>query len=234
MSFRIRVPLAAILGVTLTTAALADDGVRLSRLAASAGYTYQWSASDSGVTLQRPGVVVVLHAGYPLYEVNAIRAQADRAPEFQSGDLVVSPALAQRLRRIAIDHPRSGPSLPAVVAGETAPLSIGALTLSARQIPGREALALSGTGPPNAPLVITLLGEVSQEVPYVLINRAIVTCGPDGSFAAEAAIGQDMHLGTTIAATVTSLPGVAPATARVRIGMPSPGAASVLDQFPPK
>jgi len=243
MSFSSRAALVAVLSLNLTVSAIAADGIRLSTVAADSGYTYQWLASEGGVTLQRAGVVIVLHAGYPMYEVNATPMQADSAPRFEGGDLIVSRALADRLRRIAIAHPQAIPltaihssaiPLPAAVAANSSVSTSSALTINARQIPGREALTISGTAPANATVTVTLTADLSKDLPVVLLSRNTIVSASDGSYSFVAIIDQNAHRGTTITATAASFTGVTPVTARISVEAPSPQVNSILDGFPPK
>lgn len=241
MSLAARASLVAVLSLNLTGAATAAGSVRLSSLAAASGYTYQWLATEGGVTLQRAGLVIILHAGYPIYEVNATPIQADSPPQYERGDLVVSHALAERLRRIANAYPQAtrpaaAPSSPAVTFDrpESSTSGGGVLTITARQIPGSETLALNGTAPAKLPVTITLTAELSKELPIVVISRTTVMSASDGSYSAVASINQNSRRGTTIAATATSVTGATSAVARIIVGPPSPLVNSVLDGFPPK
>lgn len=235
----VRAGFVAAFSLSCVLPAAAADSNRLAKLAAVSGYTYEWLATESGVSLQRPGVIIVLHAGYPLYEVNGTPIQADRPPRFENGDLVVSPALAQRLRRIAISHPRfegSTPiaALPPGAQHATPAAPSGAITLHMKQIQGREALLLSGTAAANDAITITLTGELSNDLPSVILNRYTVMTADDGSYSLSAGIGQQTHRGTTIAASAKSSTGATSAVARIVVDAPNFGVNSSLDRFPPK
>lgn len=215
----------------LTSSAGAADTVRLSTIAAQYGYTYQWMTDEAGATLARPGVRIVIRAGRQSYEVNDRTPITPIAPRFDGRDLVISQALAEHLRLIALKYPYPPPE-PLVPA--EAPVT-GALTINARQIPGRDALLLTGTGPANAPVTITLTGELSTDIPVVTLLRKTVFVATDGTYSAEAYYGQDTHYGTYLAATATSVDGVSGAATRVTISVPSHQIkSSAFDVWPTK
>ena len=225
--------------LALNAAALADAGVRLTTVAAENGFTYQWSPTEAGATLARPGVRVVIRAGRLFYEVNNATPIADSAPRFDGRDLIVSPKLAEHLREIARKYPYSlADGLPGSTSDEAPAASVAAtsaLTLNARQIPGREAIALRGTGPANIPVTITLTGEMSTDLPVVVLTRKTVMTATDGTFLAEISYGQDSHVRTVLVATATTLSGASSPEARVLIGLPSPRVKSPgFDDWPKK
>ena len=228
----------AALTLALSVSAQADDGVRLSTVAAENGFTYQWLSTEAGATLVRPGVRIVIRAGRMFYEVNNATPSADSAPRFDGRDLVISPKLADHLRLLALKYPYQalGAADSSMSAAPSATASAPAtLTIKARHIPGREAIALSGAGPANVPVTITLSGEMSTDLPIVVLSRTTIITATDGSFSAEMNYGQDTHAKTSLAATATLLSGASPAQARVVIGLPSPHIkSSGLDDWPKK
>ncbi len=220
-------------------AAQADDAVRLKILAAQSGYTFEWMPSEAGVTLLRPGVRIVLHAGQVFYEINNATPIADRAPRFDGHDFIISAQLAQTLRQIATHYPArdvdtgSAPVEPHDRAQAAVPSD--AVTLDAHQIPGRETLVLTGNGPAGATILLTLSGELSTDLPVVVLSRTSVTTATDGTFSAEVHYGQDTHPRTILIARASTLAGASSAYARVTIGVPSPHIkTSGLDEWPKK
>jgi hypothetical protein len=227
--------------LALTVSAQAGQGVRLATVAAEDGFTYQWLPAEAGAVLARPGVRVVIRAGRLYYEVNDATPIADSAPRFDGRDIVISPKLAEHLRLIALKYRRQDSDRHEMAlsgsepAAQDANFAEGPLTLSARAIPGREAIALRGTAPANAPLVITLRSEVSTDLPIVVLSRKDITSTTDGSFSAEVEYGQESHVRTAIVATVTTLSGASSAAAKVIVGLPSPQIkSSGLDDWPKK
>jgi hypothetical protein len=218
-------------GFALTASAGAAQTLRLSTVAAAYGYTYQWMTNGAAATLARPGVRIVIRAGRAFYEVNDATPVADVAPSFDGRDLVISQALAEHLRLIALKYP-----YPAAIPPAAPPQAVtGALTITAKQIPGRDALVVSGTGPVNIPVMITLLGQLSADIPTVTLLKKTVMTTTDGNYSAEVYYGQDTHVGTFLAATATSVDGVTSAATRVTIGIPSAGFnASAFDYWPAK
>jgi hypothetical protein len=208
----------------------ASDERALASVAAAEGFTYAWLPTESGVTLTRPGVRVVLYPGRLFYEVNNATPIADRAPTFNGEDLMISPALAARLQQIASEY-GSSTAAPAVVeraAGMSRPV-----TIAAHLVSGRMALALDGTGTPGTSVTITLTGEISEDLPVVLIRRATVPVGADGSYSIEMGYGPDAHPKTTVTATATSQSGTDRAVTHVLVDFSPNGAtSSALDVWP--
>jgi hypothetical protein len=227
--------------LALTVCAQADQGLRLTTVAAEDGFTYQWMPAESGAILSRPGVSVVIRTGRLFYEVNNATPIADSAPRFDGRDIIISPKLAEHLRLIAAKYAISATKDRVVSSPDGAPAAAaskvaeGPMTLRARLIPGRETIALRGTAPAGALLAITLRGELSTDLPVVVLSRKDITSATDGSFSAEVYYGQQSAVRTTLVATVTTLSGASSAEARVEIGVPSPQIkSSGLDDWPKK
>lgn len=220
--------------VTLITAvaapaAAAETSIPLARIAAESGYAYAWLASEGAVSLSRPGVVVVLRAGQTLYRVGDRVVTADRAPYYDGTDLVVSPAVAAYLRRIAQAFPVSSPPLTPPTL--TAPMT-GALSVEARQVAGRDAIAVSGRGPADAPVLVTLTAEISRDLPVVVLSRVATRVKPDGTYGADIGISSAPPRESVVIATVTSVTGVKPSSARVVLKATSPTVSTPLDKLP--
>jgi hypothetical protein len=226
--------------LALTVCAQADQGLRLATVAAQDGFTYQWMPSEAGAILSRPGVSVVIRTGRLFYEVNNATPIADSAPRFDGRDIIISQKLAEHLRLISAKYAISAAKDRVVSAPDSAPaaaaakLAEGPLTVHARLSPGREVVVLRGTAPAGAPLAITLRGELSNELPVVVLSRKDITTATDGTFSAEVYYGQQSAVRTTLVATVTTLSGASSAEARVEIGVPSPQIKSGLDVWPAK
>jgi hypothetical protein len=220
--------------ITLTVAvaapaAAADASIPLARIAAESGYSYAFLAGEGAVSLSRPGVVVVLRAGQKLYRVGDRIVAADRPPTYDGTDLVVSPAVATYLRQLAQAYPIAPPpaGTPTPAAAAT-----GTLTVEVRQIAGRDALAVRGGGPAGVPVTVTLTAEISRDLPVVVLSRVTTRIAPDGTYAADIGISAGPPRDTTIIATVTSLPGVKSANARVALKATSADVDSPLDKLP--
>jgi hypothetical protein len=221
----------------LTSSVFASDDRALAGVAAADGFTYAWLPTESGVVLTRPGLRVVLRAGRLFYEVNNATPIADRAPTFNGEDLMISPALAARLREISQrassdrafrPDATTAPAAIAPVAGIPRPI-----TISAHPVPGRLALAVSGNGTPNTSITITITGEISKDLPIVLISRATVAIDASGSYSIEMGYGPDAHPGTRIFATAASAAGTDHAVARVLVdGSPTGVTSTTLDDWP--
>jgi len=220
--------------LTLITAVAApavasEASIPLARIAAESGYTYAWLASEGAVSLSRPGVVVVLRAGQKLYRAGDRVISADRAPYYDGTDLVVSPAVAANLRRLAQMFPVPPP--PLAPPTQTAAVT-GSLSVEARQVAGRDAIAVSGRGPADAPVLVTLTGEISRDLPVVVLSRVATRVKPDGSYAADIGISSAPPPDTVVIATVTSVTGVKSSSARVVLKATSPAVDTRLDKLP--
>ncbi len=210
-------------------AVAAEPSIPLARVAAENGYAYAWLAGEGAVSLSRPGVVVVLRAGQKLYRVGERVISADSAPYYDGTDLVVSPAVAANLRRIAQAYPVPPP--PLAPPTQTATVT-GSLSVEARQVAGRDAIAVSGRGPADAPVYVTLTGEISRDLPVVVLSRIVTRIKPDGTYQADIGISSAPPRDTVVIATVTSVTGVKPSSARVVLKPTSPAVLSPLDKLP--
>jgi hypothetical protein len=221
----------------LTTSVGASDDRALASVAVADGFTYAWLPTEAGVVLTRPGVRVVLHPGRLFYEVNNATPIADRAPTFNGDDLMISPALAARLSEIA-KHASSNAAfaqntIVAPASTVSAPGVPRPITIGVKQVPGRMALALSGNGTPNTSITITLTGEISNELPVVLIRRTTVAIDSNGTYFTQMSYGPDAHQRTTITATAASADGTDNAIARIAVNSSPTGViSSGMDDWP--
>ncbi len=210
-------------------AVAAETSFPLMRVAAENGYAYAFLAGEGAVSLSRPDVVVVLRAGQKLYRVGDRVVAADRAPYYDGTDLVVSPAVAAYLRRLAQAFPVALPPLapPRLTAAVT-----GTLSVEARQVAGRDAIAVSGRGPADAPVLVTLTAEISRDLPVVVLSRVLTRVKPDGTYGADIGISSAPPRESVVIATVTSVTGVTSSSARVVLKATSPSVTSPLDKLP--
>jgi len=223
----------------LTTSVNASDDRALAGIAAADGFTYAWLPTEAGVELTRPGVRVVLRPGRLFYEVNNATPIADRAPTFNGEDLMISPSLAAHLAQIAQHASSDAASAPnattAPAAVVRAPGASRPITIAAKLVPGRTALALSGNGTPNTTITIALTGEISKELPIVKIRRATVAVDANGTYSIEMGYGPDVHQHTTVTATAASVTGTDRAVAHIVLEeSPTGVASSSLDEWPKK
>jgi hypothetical protein len=225
---RLAIPLLVLASVAVPATA-AERSVPLARVAAELGYSYAWLPGEAAVSLTRPGVVVVFRAGEQLYRVGDRVISADRAPEFDGTDLVISPATVGALRSIALAFPVPPPPR---LAPAPATSASGALTVDMNQVPGRDAVAIHGLGPPDLPITITLTGELSKDLPIVVLSRTSVRTGSDGTFDTVIGTAAGTPVGTFLVATATSLPGVTPASKRIVVAPTTVRLHSPLDDFP--
>ncbi len=224
------------LGFALTVhpAAAAEHFVALSHLAPELGYHYVWVASESAVALTRPGLYVLVRSGNPLYDVNDAVETTAEAPRFHDNDVYVGPAFAARLRSLAIRSVASRelpqpPGAPSTLAA--GPLR-GILTLNAVPTNISDALVVSGNGPANAPLTITLWADIARDLPRVLVSRTSAQTDATGTFSLEISTAP-LHLQKSrILITATSVAGVTEAHTSLVLGQPSPNIAHPIDELP--
>lgn len=214
----------------LAAPATAHTGTPLMRVAQAAGYVYTWSASASEVTLSRPGLTIVLRPGNRRYEINERVAYASEAPVYENGDLAVSADVVNELRALAGATPVSRAMEGARPGSTILAQQSGKLTISARSAVGRAAIVVDGTAPGPFPVTLTLVGTMSQDIPDVVISR--VTLATDGTFHATLAVAPSLPRGSVVTVNATSLPGVAPASARITVGPPHPDINTDLDHLP--
>ncbi|MBV9271702.1 MAG: hypothetical protein JO165_11440 [Candidatus Eremiobacteraeota bacterium] len=72
----------------------------------------------------------------------------------------------------------SGAAAPARIADA----STNALELEARQLPGSEAVLVSGVAAPSAPLSLTLFATISPDIPTVVVGHCDLRSQSDGTF----------------------------------------------------
>lgn len=220
----------ALFAMTAAPVTAQPNGTPLARIAVQDGYTYAWLADEAGVQLSKPGVVIELRAGQTLYRVGDRVFAADVPPYYNGSDLVVSPSVAEQLARIAQAYPVLPPP-PPVPAPPTS--GSGALTVEARIANGKEAVAIRGRGPANVPITVTLTGEISWDLPVVVLSRTTARTADDGTYSVIIGIAAGPPRGSTIVATVTSLAGITPGSARLQLDRPSPNIqGSPLDADP--
>ncbi len=219
----------ALIAATAAPVAAQPNGTPLARLAVQDGYTYAWLADEAGVQLSKPGVVIEIRAGQTLYRVGDRVYAADVPPYYNGTDLVVSASVAEQLARIAQAHPVIPPPPVPPIAATT---GSGALTVEARIAHGMEAVAIRGRGPANVPITVTLTGEISRDLPVVVLSRTAAYTAADGTYSVTIGMAAAPPHGTTIVATVTSLTGITPGSARLQIDRPSPNIVSPLDADP--
>ena len=98
--------------------------------------------------------------------------------------------------------------------------------------PGSEAIDVSGYGPSNQSVKITLLSTVSIDVPDAVLSRTIVGTNGDGVFTATISIAPGFTRGSII--TVYAVPEAGSTAAKVRFDPDAPNRSIVvpLDQIP--
>jgi hypothetical protein len=224
------------LGATLATAAFAAAtsvavearSSALAQVAADLGYTYSYLGPEDAVQLGRPGVTILVRPGERLFDVNdRTEAMEGPAPQFQNSDLYVSDQFVARLRAIAASFASEATVTHNTVAvrpnstrvlNVTGPIS----ALAVRQLPGAQQVNVSGKAPaPNVPILLTLVGTFSSEIPDTVLTRRQVTSGSDGRFNADVSIAPGYFRGAYLTMVASSVPGVASASIRFEMKGPN-------------
>jgi hypothetical protein len=177
---------------------------------------------------------VIIRPGESLYEINN-RIESMDVPALSDGnDVYVSSSFAHRIAEAAWHL--QAMDAAARRAQEEAAARIfayqGAIALNVQPLKGAEAVLITGTAPAGAPVLITLLGTISSDIPNVLISRHDLTAGLDGKFQAVLPIGPDYYRNTFLRVLATSGPNVTSASAQILIGAPNNGANVPFDGFP--
>lgn len=223
---------------TAGPAASAQSDVALSSVARTAHLEYSWLGSQA-VQLSGFGIVLVFRPGENLYEVNDRIESSAIAPRYAANnELYVSQALGDRI--VSLSHQaqqRLAAAERAMQAAEAAQVAnamalTGAISLTVEQLKGAEAVLINGSAPPAAPVLITMLGLLSSDLPNVLLSRHDVQAGPDGKFQAILPIGPDYVRGSYVRVLATSLPGVTSASAQILIDPANAGLMVPFEQQP--
>jgi hypothetical protein len=220
-------------------AAASTHDVALRHIAEQLGYEYAYLGPQDAVTLSRPGVTILLRPGESTFDVNDRTETTAQAPHFYQNDLYISHDLANQLAEIANRYPRTEHANVVVrQQGMQAPAAgpdsaSGAISLEVRQVLGSESVAVSGTAPPSVPVLVTLLGTVSSDVPDIVVGRHEIATGADGRFSAVVPIAPDYFHGSILTLVATSVPGVREARAQIVFGQPNGGVTVPAEIVPP-
>jgi hypothetical protein len=227
----------AIPGIPVAAAQAKD--VPLSSVARSAHLSYAWLTGARAVQLSGPGIVLVLRPGDNLYEVNDRVESTTTAPRYAANnDLYVSSALAAHITALArsaqqqIAGAQNAQRLSEAQNVASLVELRGAITLNVEQLKGAEAVLITGEAPPSAPVLITLLGLLSSDLPNVLLSRHDLQAGPDGKFQAIVPIGPDYVRDSYVRVLATSGPGVTSASAQILIHPANAGLTVPYEQQP--
>jgi hypothetical protein len=225
----------ALASTLFTGPAGAGEFVSLEHLAPELGYTYTWIASESAVALTRPGLYILVRTGNPLYDVNDAVETTLPAPEYRNNDIYVGAALVGRLRALAAKYAprdRTDPNTSSAPVAPGAAAPHGALTVGAVPSNVADTVIVSGSGPANVPLTITLEADIARDIPRVLLSRTDAKTDSAGNYSFEIRTAP-LHLqNSLVLISATSLPGVTEAHTSFVLGQPSPNIAHPIDELP--
>jgi len=221
-------------------AAAAQREVPLATVARDAHLEYTWLAATRAVQLSGLGIVLVVRPGDNVYEVDDRVEVTAVTPRYIYNDIYVSTTLANHIINLARQAQMVVSEQEAQLMNRMSEVQQqpgaaelrGTIVLNATPLQGAEAILVTGSAPPNAPVRVTLLATLSSELPNVLLSRHDLTAGPDGKFQAIVPIAPDYMQGTFIHVLATSLPGVNSATAQLMVHEPNAGVSVPADAFP--
>jgi hypothetical protein len=223
-------------------AAAAQQAVPLAGVARAAHLQYAWLGPTRAVQLSGPGLVLVIRPGDNVYEINDRVEATAVTPRYASNDIYVSQKLANHIEQVAsqawlaftnAQEAQQRAIQQAQAQTETAmPLLQGVIVLNVQPLKGAEALLITGSAPPSAPVLITLLATLSSDIPNVLVSRHDLTAGPDGKFQAIIPIGPDYVRNSYLHVLATSAPGVTSASAQILVDAPNAGVKVPYEQQP--
>jgi len=233
-----------VLGTLISTSyagAASEQGVSLATVARVAHLEYTWLAATRAVQLSGPGIVLVVRPGDNVYEVDDRVEVTAVTPRYTSNDIYVSSKLATHIIQLA----RQAQMLVSAQEAQAARMVseeqqqqagvaelVGTIVLNVTPLQGAEALLVTGSAPPQAPVRVTLLATLSSDLPNVLLSRHDLTAGPDGKFQAIVPIASDYMRDTFIHVLATSLPGVTSASAQLLVHAPNEGVNVPVEAFP--
>jgi hypothetical protein len=96
-------------------------------------------------------------------------------------------------------------------------------TLVLSQVPGSYHIAVSGKAPPSTPLVLTLLGTLSSDIPDILVNRRTVVTDRAGNFNVEVAPAGDYFREGLMTVVAASPSGAILARSQIVLTVPNAG-----------
>jgi hypothetical protein len=212
--------------------AAAEPTVSLSHLGPALGYRCTWIASESAIALTRPGLYILVRTGNPLYDVNESVETTPQTPEFRKNDIYIGAALVARLRVLAAQYAPARNGVTMDRQADPPSAAHGALAFTAAPTGVSDAVLISGTGPPNVPLTITLSADIVRDMPRVTLSRTRLETDAAGNFSVQVSTAP-LHLQKSlILISATSLPGVTEAHVSFVLGQPSPEIAHPLDELP--
>lgn len=216
----------------------ATKDVPLSSVARSAHLSFSWLIGANAVQLSGPGIVMVFRPGDNLYEVNDRVESSAIAPRAANNEIYVSSALAAHISALAryaqqrLTYVQNAQRSAAMQNIASLTELRGAITMNVEQLKGAEAVLITGEAPPSAPVLITLLGLISSDVPNVVIGRHDLQAGSDGKFQAIVPIGPDYVRGSFVKVLATSGPGVSSASAQILLAPANAGLVVPYEQMP--
>jgi hypothetical protein len=225
---------------TVSVVADSAQSVPLATVARAAHLQYTWLSASRAVQLSGPGIVLVIRPGDNLYEVDDRVEVTAVTPRYISNDIYVSRKLANHINQLAwqaqrlasIQEAQAASVMNAMLQQVNAPELHGTIVLNVTQLQGAEAVLVTGSAPPSAPVRITLLATLSSDIPNVLLSRHDLMAGPDGKFQAIVPIAPDYLRDSFIHVLATSSPGVISASSQLLIHSANAGITVPVDAYP--
>ena len=176
----------------------------LTNVAHLLGYHYAYLGPDEAVALSRPGLVVIVRPGAPLFDMNDRSIPVPgQVPAYKDGDVYVSSAMVATLRALGGPRPADGRTI-AMQPHHGPQVRPVIDSLSAMHIEGDQALHVEGQATPYAAITLTLVSKLSRSIPDVIVSRMHVSADKSGQFSGRVAIAPVFFTGslyTIVAAT---------------------------------
>jgi hypothetical protein len=108
----------------------------------------------------------------------------------------------------------------------------GTLTVATVPTKDSDAVIVSGTGPANVPLTITLSADISRDLPRVLLSRTHIETDAAGNFSSRISTSPLELRNSIVLVSATSVAGVTEAHTAFVLAGPSPNIAHGVDELP--
>jgi uncharacterized lipoprotein YbaY len=122
-------------------------------------------------------------------------------------------------------------STAGIVVAADAPQS-GTTALAVRAHAGSQSIDVTGSGPANGTVTVTVVSTISRDIPDVVLSRKLVKPNADGSFSAILPIAPGFTPGSIITVYAASSAGGPAMRAQYSPEAPNRGVTVQLDQLP--
>lgn len=232
MSFRHKVLIgAAALTVAIVSSApltsFAEETMALERVASDLGFAYTYLPYENAVSLYRPGATIVVRPGDAFFSANERREPVyGVVPFYRNNDVYVSRAFVDEIRELGHGFGRveivGVPTTAGVLAGGNAPSPVTPTTprgivdtLAATYDATSDTIVVRGRATAGSRIALVVKSTLAQDLPVVIVDRAITFATTDGTFAATLTSGSDHFAQSRLVVEAAGNDNVAPVVASV-------------------